>query len=62
MAVQRYERLPAGRTTDEVRRKSTALEQELAEPDLPKRAAAALKKNLELKRRLLTSLRKWAGR
>jgi hypothetical protein len=61
MAVQRYERLPAGRTTDEVMEEIEVLEQELAEPDLPKRAAAALEKNLELKRRLLTSLSEVGG-
>ena len=61
MAVQRYERLPAGRTTDEVTEEIEGLEQELAAPDLPKRAAAALEKNLELKRRLLTSLSEVGG-
>ena len=61
MAVQRYERLPAGRTTDEVTEEIEVLEQELAEPDLPERAAAALEKNLELKRRLLTSLSEVGG-
>jgi len=61
MAVQRYERLPAGRTTDEVTEDIEVLEQELAEPDLPKRAAAALEKNLELKRKLLTSISEVGG-
>jgi len=61
MAVQRYERLPAGRTTDEVTEEIEVLEQELAEPDLPKRAAAALAKNLELKRKLLTSISEIGG-
>jgi hypothetical protein len=61
MAVQRYERLPAGRTTDEVEEEIEALERELAEPDLPKRAAAALEKNLDLKRRLLASLSEVGG-
>jgi hypothetical protein len=61
MAVQRYERLPSGRTTDEVTEEIEALEQELAAPDLPKRAAAALEKNLELKRRLLASVAEVGG-
>ena len=61
MAVQRYERLPAGRTSEEVEEEIEVLERELAEPDLPERAAAALKKNLELKRRLLTSLSEVGG-
>ena len=61
MAVQRYERLPAGRTPDEVTEEIEALEQELAEPDLPERAAAALKKNVELKRKLLASLSEVEG-
>ena len=61
MAVQRYERLPAGRTSDEVMEDIEELERELAAPDLPKRAAAALEKNLELKRRLLTSLSEMGG-
>ena len=61
MAVQRYERLPAGRTREEVEEEIEVLERELAEPDLPERATAALKKNLELKRRLLTSLSEVGG-
>ncbi|RPI56647.1 MAG: hypothetical protein EHM55_04630 [Acidobacteria bacterium] len=56
MAVQRYERLPARRTAAEVEEEIEVLEQELTAPDLPERAAAALKKNVELKRRLLASL------
>jgi hypothetical protein len=61
MAVQRYERLPAGRTREEVEEEIDVLQRELAEPDLPERAAAALTKNLELKRRLLTSLSEVGG-
>ena len=61
MAVQRYERLPAGRTPDEVTEEIEALEQELAEPGLPERAATALKKNVELKRKLLASLTEVGG-
>ena len=61
MAVQRYERLPVGRTTGEVEEEIEALERELAEPHLPERAIAALNKNLELKRRLLASLSEVGG-
>jgi hypothetical protein len=61
MAVQRYDRLPVGRTSGEVEEEIEALERDLAEPDLPERATAALKKNLELKRRLLTSLSEVGG-
>ena len=61
MAVQRYERLPTGRTPDEVSEEIEQLERELEEPDLPERAAAALKKNLELKQRLLASLSEVGG-
>ena len=61
MAVQRYERLPAGRTPDEVIEQIEALEQELADPDLPERAVTALKKNVELKRKLLASLTEVGG-
>ena len=56
MALQRYERLPVGRDVDEVEAEIAALERELAQADLPERAATALRKNLELKRRLLASL------
>jgi hypothetical protein len=61
MAVQRYERLPAGRTPDEVTDEIHDLEHELEEPDLTERATAALKKNLELKRKLLASLTEVGG-
>jgi hypothetical protein len=61
MAVQRYDRLPVGRNSADVEEEIEALERELAEPDLPERATAALKKNLELKRRLLTSLSEVGG-
>ena len=56
MALQRYERLPVGRDADEVAGEIGQLERELEQADLPERAAAALRKNLELKRRLLASL------
>jgi hypothetical protein len=61
MAVQRYERMPMGRTSAEVEEEIEALERELAESDLPERAAAALDKNLDLKRRLLASVSKVGG-
>jgi hypothetical protein len=61
MAVQRYERLPAGRTPEEVTEEIEQLERELTEPDLPERAVAALKKNLELKQRLFASLSEVGG-
>jgi hypothetical protein len=56
MAVQRYERMPLGRNSGEIEKEIKGLERELVEPNLPERAASALRKNLELKRRLLASL------
>jgi hypothetical protein len=56
MALQRYERMPATRTPEDVSGEIRALEDELQAEDLPERAAAALRKNLELKQRLLASL------
>ena len=56
MAIGRYERLPARRTPEDVREEIDALERELTASNLPERAAAALNKNLELKRKLLASL------
>ncbi|MEO7190901.1 MAG: hypothetical protein ABI051_07575 [Vicinamibacterales bacterium] len=61
MALQRYERLPVNRSPAEVQREIAALEEELTEPNLPERAAAALRKNLELKRKLLASLSEVGG-
>jgi hypothetical protein len=61
MAVQRYERLPTGRSTTEVRAEIAALEREKADPGLTERAVSALEKNLELKRRLLASLSQVGG-
>jgi hypothetical protein len=55
MALQRYERMPASRTPEEVREEISQIERELDQPG-PERAVAALRKNLELKQRLLTSL------
>jgi len=61
MAIQRYERLPARRTEAEVEEEIEVLEREMREPDVPERAAAALQKNLELKRKLLASLKEVDG-
>jgi hypothetical protein len=55
-ALQRYQKMPARRRADEVEREIAGLERELAGPDLPARTAAALQKNLELKRRLQASI------
>jgi hypothetical protein len=56
MALQRYDQMPVGRTPGEIEDEIAELERELGDPDLPERAAAALRKNVELKRKLLTSL------
>jgi hypothetical protein len=61
MAVQRYEEMPVGRNSAELEREIKRLERELVEPGVPTRAAAALGKNLELKRRLLASLSEVGG-
>lgn len=55
-ALQRYQRTPARRSHDEIAREIAELEAELKQPGVPERAAAALQKNLELKRRLQASL------
>jgi len=56
MALQRYERTPASRRPDELQREIAQIEDELEQPGQPDRAALALRKNLELKRRLLAAL------
>lgn len=56
MALQRYERTPASRRPDELEREIAQIERELEQPGRPERAAAALRKNLELKQRLLAAL------
>ena len=61
MAVQRYERMPASRNSRDIEEEIEVLEEELADPNLTERATAALKKNLELKRRLLSSLMEVGG-
>jgi hypothetical protein len=61
LAVQRYERLPADRNSRDVEEEIAALEEELKDPTLTPRASAALRKNLELKQRLLASLTEVGG-
>ena len=56
MALQRYARLPVSRRPDELDEEIDQIARELDQPDLPARAAAALRKNLELKQRLKASL------
>jgi DNA repair exonuclease SbcCD ATPase subunit len=56
MALQRYERTPASRRPDELEREIADIERELEQPVQPERAVAALRKNLELKQRLLAAL------
>jgi len=60
VALQRYQRLPS-RDPDKVRYEIASLEQELKGADLNDRARAALQKNLELKRKLLTSYSEIGG-
>jgi hypothetical protein len=60
MALQRYETMPAQRTPADLRDEIALIEAELEEPG-PERAMAALRKNLELKQRLLTSLLEVGG-
>lgn len=56
MALQRYERMPATRDPREIEEEISHLQRELEDDDLPERAAAALRKNLELKQTLLASV------
>ena len=60
LALQRYQKLPS-RDPDDVRREIAGLERELQGTDLNDRARAALNKNLELKRKLLTSYTEIGG-
>jgi hypothetical protein len=55
-ALQRYERMPAGRDPREIEDEIAGLERELAQQEPPPRAKAALERNLELKKRLLASV------
>jgi hypothetical protein len=54
LALQRYERMLSRKTPASIEREIEEL-QELEQPELPERARIALRKNLELKRRLLES-------
>lgn len=55
-ALQRYHRMPARRRDEDVEREISTIALEIADPELSERARAALQKNLELKKKLLTSL------
>jgi len=55
MALQRYERMLSRKTSANIEQEIQALQKEFGQPGLPERARVALQKNLELKRRLLTS-------
>jgi hypothetical protein len=61
LALQRYEKMPLSRDPDELAREIARLERELAGDDLNERARVALQKNLELKRKLLTSVSEIGG-
>jgi hypothetical protein len=56
MALQRYERMPATRDPRDIEEEIARLQRELEQEDVPERAAAALRKNLELKQTLLASV------
>ena len=56
LALQRYERMPEGRDPREIAEEIAHLQRELEQENLPERAAAALRKNLELKHTLLASV------
>ena len=60
LALQRYQKMPS-RDPDDIRREIAGLERELQGTDLNERARSALNKNLELKRRLLTSYTEIGG-
>jgi hypothetical protein len=55
-ALQRYQRMPARRRAEDIEREIKTLEAEIARAEVSARTAAALQKNLELKRRLLESV------
>jgi signal transduction histidine kinase len=61
MALQRYASMPVDRRPQEIEREIAALERELSDTSLPERAATAVRKNLELKRRLLASFSEVEG-
>jgi len=60
LALQRYQKLPVHDPND-IKQEIAQLEKELAGDGLNERARVALQKNLELKRRLLTSYSEVAG-
>ena len=60
LALQRYQKLPT-RAPDDIKREIAQLEKELGGEGLNERARTALQKNLELKKRLLTSYSDVAG-
>jgi hypothetical protein len=55
-ALQRYQQMPARRRAEDIEREIANLEAEISEANVSARTAAALQKNLELKRRLLTAV------
>jgi len=60
-ALQRYQKMPMRSDPNHVKQEIASLERELTGPDLNDRARAALQKNLELKRKLLTSYAEVGG-
>ena len=61
LALQRYEALLERRSASSVQQQIRALERDLEQPELPERARDALKKNIELKQQLLSSLNEARG-
>jgi hypothetical protein len=55
-ALQRYQRMPARRRAEDIQREIAAIEAEINQAGVSERTAAALQKNLELKRKLLASV------
>ena len=61
LALQRYDAVLAQRSEPAVRQQMQSLKRDLDRTDLPDRARAALEKNLDLKGRLLESLKEARG-
>jgi hypothetical protein len=61
IALQRYDAMLHRRSEPSVRQQIQALERNLAQPDLPERAKAAVQKNIELKRQLIEALSEARG-
>ncbi len=61
LALQRYDAMLAQRSEPAVRQQMQSLQRDLDRTDLPDRARAALEKNLDLKGRLLGSLKEARG-